>query len=416
MNYRKNNVNIIGCGYSGIECALFLAGHGIKVNLFDWEGKHKFNCMSCNHRKNITERREAFDVLLKKELAFLGSPLIRQEEYLKSQGFKGCVEGEIYNLGLEMVKNNENIEYFNFPINEINSNEINIIASGSTTNDALSDFLTKKLGSMKCFKYKYKYPIIDNIDLNNLEKDGDNYYLHINYGVYIRFINQIVKEINNHLLQGNFSIMEKSIEDLVCKGKENLRNYALMPVIIGDLKEKPYATVSLRKVDEGFLVCGIASNFNEFSQIEILRTLPGFENAILIQKSKVKKGLQIYPKYTINEFGQSKVDKNLFFTGSILGFEDYAQSIASGLSVAMAVNNYYKDRALVSLHQDCLIGYISKKILSTNLLKSNDILQDYDIMNKQDDFTNEKLIGHLFEKSINALALFKEEYINGKHV
>ena len=28
-------VNVIGCGYAGMECALFLASLGIKVHVFD---------------------------------------------------------------------------------------------------------------------------------------------------------------------------------------------------------------------------------------------------------------------------------------------------------------------------------------------------------------------------------------------
>ena len=30
-----NVVNVIGCGFAGIETALFLAGHGVKVHVFD---------------------------------------------------------------------------------------------------------------------------------------------------------------------------------------------------------------------------------------------------------------------------------------------------------------------------------------------------------------------------------------------
>ena len=395
MSYVKNIVNVIGCGYSGIECALFLAGHDIKVNLFDYEGKHTYNCAKCSKKSALSPKRELFDALLKRELSFLGSPLIRQEELLRSQGYRGCTEGEIYNLGLEMVKNNRNIEYFNFPITSINTNEINIIASGNN---------------------KYKYPIITNIDTSKITFDGKNGFLHLDYDMYNRFVNKVIEKLNEKILKGGFKIYPKSLEDLALKGKDCLRNLCMMPVLNSSMKRKPYATLSIVRQDEGFLLCSIASNLDTLAQSEIIRTLPGFENAIILSESKIKEGLHVYPKYAINEFGQSKIDKNLFFTGSILGFEDYSQSIASGHITAMAVNNYFKDRVLVPLDEESMIGFISKNILKTNLSKSNDILQDYDIIEKQEDYTNEKLLSYLFDRSVKSLARFKEEYTSGKRV
>ena len=416
MGYVKNIVNVIGCGYSGIECALFLAGHDIKVNLFDYEGKHTYNCAKCSKRSALSPKRELFDALLKRELSFLGSPLIRQEELLKSQGYRGCTEGEIYNLGLEMVKNNRNIEYFNFPITSINTNEINIIASGNNTSESLSKFLLQKLGSMKCMTCKYKYPIITNIDTSKITFDGKNGFLHLDYDMYVRFVNKVIEKLNEKILKGGFKIYPKSLEDLALKGKDCLRNLCMMPVLNSSMQRKPYATLSIVRQDEGFLLCSIASNLDTLAQSEIIRTLPGFENAIILSESKIKEGLHVYPKYAINEFGQSKTDKNLFFTGSILGFEDYSQSIASGHITAMAVNNYFKDRVLVPLDEESMIGFISKNILKTNLSKSNDILQDYDIIEKQEDYTNEKLLSYLFDRSVKSLARFKEEYTSGKRV
>lgn len=82
----------------------------------------------------------------------------------------------------------------------------------------------------------------------------------------------------------------------------------------------------------------------------------------------------------------------------------------------MAVNNYFKDRVLVPLDEESMIGFISKNILKTNLSKSNDILQDYDIIEKQEDYTNEKLLSYLFDRSVKSLARFKEEYTSGKRV
>ena len=51
-------VNVIGSGYAGIECALFLAGHGIKVHLFDDEKTYQFDELSQKFECNSTKKRK----------------------------------------------------------------------------------------------------------------------------------------------------------------------------------------------------------------------------------------------------------------------------------------------------------------------------------------------------------------------
>ncbi len=413
----KNNtfVNVIGCGYAGMECALFLASLGIKVHIFDGGEGYKCTCKHCNDSNKQTIIEQVYNKLLKKELSLLSSPLIKIEELLERQNFKGCKAGEIITLAKEKIKNNKNIEYFNISINELNPKEINIIASGANSDKGMYELLLKKYGSMKCVNYKNINPVLSNIDTSRLYlKDDNEYVLPLTYQEYIVFINKIVSAINSNLLKGNFKICEHTIEDLVCKSKDGLKNYALMPIYIEGV-EKPYATLKLIKQGQNWQLCNIGSMFDELEQLEIYRSLPGFKNAKIEKKASHLDCVQIKPKYVINEFCQSQTEGNLFFAGSILGINGYEKCIASGHFVAREVFRYINNFDLIKFPQYSLINDVNNKILCKKSLKLNANTKEYDIMDSQQATKLNDLVEKLFEKTSNGLARFKEEYFYGKH-
>ena len=152
-------VNVTGSGYAGIECALFLAGHGIKVHLFDDEKTYQFDELSQKFECNSTKKRKIFEKVLFKELRLFGSPLARIEvsddEFLTT---KHCME--MFRRGKELLLNNPNVQIFQTNIHEINPNEITVIATGHSTNERLMNFLSYYFGNMNCFSKMMIYPKI----------------------------------------------------------------------------------------------------------------------------------------------------------------------------------------------------------------------------------------------------------------
>lgn len=407
-------VNVIGCGFAGMECALFLASLGIKVYIFDGGEGYKCSCKKCEDSKKLSFQEKLYNSLLKKELALLCSPLIKIDNYLERQDYRGCKAGEIMTMALEKVKNNKNIDYFNISISELNPKEINIIASGSSSDKGMYQLLLKKFGSMKCVNYKNIEPLLSNVNTSRFYiKDEGNFILPLSYQEYISFINHIVKAINSHLMKGNFKLKDHTIEDLVCQNKDALKNYAMMPVYIENF-EKPYAAVKIKKEGNLYKLCDFGSKLEYFSQEEIFRSLPGFEDAILERAADQIDCVQIKPKYIINDFCQSQFEENLFFAGSILGIGGYEKCIASGHFVARQVFRYLNGFDFVKFPSNSLIGNINNKILGKNSLKFDEKIKEYDIMKGQR-LDEQDIIDKIFENSSGNLARFKEEYFYGKH-
>lgn len=407
-------VNVIGCGFAGMECALFLASLGIKVHIFDGGEGYKCSCKKCEDSKKLSFQERLYNSLLKKELALLCSPLIKIDNYLERQDYRGCKAGEIMTMALEKVKNNKNIDYFNISISELNPKEINIIASGSSSDKGMYQLLLKKFGSMKCVDYKNIEPLLSNVNTSKFYcKEGENYILPLSYQEYISFINHIVKAINSHLMKGNFKLRDHTIEELVCQNKDALKNYAMMPIYIENL-EKPYAAIKIKKEGDFYKLCDFGSKLEYFSQEEIFRSLPGFEDAILERAADQIDCVQIKPKYIINDFCQSQFEENLFFAGSILGIGGYEKCIASGHFVARQVFRYLNGFDFVKFPSNSLIGNINNKILGKNSLKFDEKIKEYDIMKGQR-LDEQDIIDKIFENSSGNLARFKEEYFYGKH-
>lgn len=417
MNCYLPVVNIIGCGFAGIECALFLAGHGIKVHVFQMHRDYRCNCDRCTG-KVLSEKEQFWQGLLKRELSFLGSPLIREEDRLSREGYGGCLASKLLEYGENLVKKSENIEYFEAGISEINPREINIIATGSNTDEKMFDFLTRKFGSMRCFRHLQVNPVIDNIDTSLLYRrkgDEGHLFLPLEYDEYLNFVNAIIKELNRLEISLDYKFCQSTIEDLACKGRDALKNYAMMPRYIDGLKEKPYALICLKENKKGYSIEGFSSKLSAQSQLEILKSLKAFENITLLKAGDVENAVYINSKYVINDYNQSLQDHNLFFAGSILGLSSYYDCIASGLYTAMNVFKYYSGKKMVLLPSTSLIGSLSKKVINSSLLKRNVNSENYDIL-QQEDYSSLTVIERLFNRSVESLKHFKEEYTNGKYV
>ena len=117
------------------------------------------------------------------------------------------------------------------------------------------------------------------------EFDDEFLYLPLNYQEYIDFINHIVKGLNEEIDEKDFKLVENTMEDLVDKGKDNLKNYAMMPVLLKEINEKPYAVLKLRKTEKGFRIEEISSKFGLINQMQVFSSLNGFENSIIVKKA-----------------------------------------------------------------------------------------------------------------------------------
>ena len=415
MKLFNTPINVIGFGFAGIECALFLAAHGNRVHIFGHETPlANCNCSFCRSRQK-SKQEELCQSLLTRELSLLGSPLIAEEQRLLNTGYHGCIPSKVLEFGRELVKKSRNIEYFDACVHELNPKEITIVATGSNTDNCMADFLTKKIGSMRLLRTSAINPIVCNIDQTKLyRKEGDNMlYLPLSYNEYVDFLNAVLRICNK---LGKFRFVENTVEDLVIKARDALKCFSFVPVFLPELESRPYAVVSLSTCDDGFVIENLSSKLPADCQLEIFRALPGFENAGLVRAADVIDSVHINTKYVLNDFNQCVMDENLFFAGSILGLSDFVDRVASGMATAICVNKYSYGQSMLALPEKSCIGKLCHKIISSNLQKKNENSHNYDIISSQVAVEGQNNIETLFSTSVDALAKYKEEYIYGKYV
>ncbi|MBQ8792620.1 MAG: FAD-dependent oxidoreductase [Clostridia bacterium] len=409
----RNVVNIIGAGLAGMEAGLFLAGHGVKVHIFN---NGKIYRDSQSDMEKLSPSGELYDKLLTQELSLLGSPLARKKDQLE-RSKSNCIDQLLLSYGLDMISDNENIEVFDANVKNINPMELTIIATGPKTGDELFDYLIDKYGTMKCVNALPIYPIIDGIDEVYLyHKEGDTYFLSIAEEEYNDLVKEIIKQaVEERKSVEEFKLYQNTVEDLALHYRENLRSYSLKPQRVNE-GDKPYATMVLKKVEDGYVLQGISSDLSQARQYKILSTLKAFRNFKFVKIAGVNKGKFINPIHMTTQFCQSRQEENVFFAGGIMGIGGNINSIASGMWTAMNVLRKVENKNMVKMPLGCAFGKFIQTLTGDNLARIRPLIKCEDIINIAQGEDIEKFVISSFEQSQRALEQFKEEYKNGKYV
>jgi len=407
----RNVVNIIGAGVAGIEAALFLAGHDIKVHIFDNGKMYREDKI----KKRLTISEEMYTKLLTKELSLLGSPLAKKIDEFEKSGAK-CLDQLLVSYGLKMINDNENIEVFEASVKTVNPMELTLIASGPYTEDALYNHLIEKYGTLKCVQALPIYPIIEDIDEAYLyHKEDNTYLLAISEEEYGVFVKEVVKQaVDERKSSENFKIQQNTIEDLALHNKDNLRSYAMKPQIMDGLK--PYATLVLKRVEYGFEVQHLSSDLPQIRQYKIFSTLKALQHFKFVKVAGVCKGKFINPVYTTTPFCQSRQEENVFFAGGILGLDGSINGIASGMWTAMNILKRIENKKMIKVPIGCAFGKFIQNLTGESSTKTRPIIGYDEIIKIDADENLEEFVKVSFDKSLYALEQFKEEYKNGKYV
>ncbi len=416
----KNIVNVIGCGFAGIECALFLADHGVNVHIFDCASdKYRCNCLNCELFGINEENEEYARELLRKELKSLGSTLVEKEDELRfKEKYSSCVADRLLEYGKDRVKNHPKIEFFELCVNELNLKEVNVVASGPHTRSGLISFLKDLHGSMRMFDSFGIYPLVQGIDEGKFFRRGDELFLPFTYEEYISLCNQILMERNALVEKGVVLSKELGlIEEKVREERDKLKNDIMRPIFIDSLEEKPYACLKLNILKRGYEIEGFASALPPESQYRIINSIKGLENAVILNAGKSIENSYINAPFVINRFCQSSKIENIFYAGNISGVFGHIESMASGLYVGYNVLNFLNGRRLAALPKESAIGALIEKVITTSVCKNRPIVASYDLIKTENEYKT--LSGkkkYLFDNSEKVINKFKEECFNGKHV
>lgn len=379
---QTSHVNVIGAGFAGIECALFLARRGIRVHVFN-SASSVYECdeLTCDFHIKDNPWRER----LKSELKILNSKLVDEDIKLRAMA-DSCPAEKVIEYGIDLLKEHPYVDYFDICINEINPKEVNVIATGPRTEGGLYEWLRNEFGSIRCFNQYPIYPLVDSVKEELCKKrkyDENHLYIPLNYSQYITFCNCIITQRNMYSKLIGFKpcdIDTDCVERHIEKNKDALRNSFMQPILLEDLEEKPYAVLKLNKTSEGYVIEGFCSNLPIDYQARIIHSLPQLAHSCVLRAGKPTPNMYINAPMVINHYGQAEKKDNLFFAGNISGIFGHLEGMYSGLYVGHNVYNYIKGRRMQDVPEESCIGLIMKQLMAQSVVKFVPIVGNYGII------------------------------------
>lgn len=365
---RIEEVNIIGAGLAGSECALQLAKRGIKVKLYEMRpekmtGAHtsenfaEFVCSNSLGSYDITNASG----LLKKEMEILGGELIKiAYESQVPAGGALAIDRELFSKKVtELIEQNENINIIREEITQIPEGPT-VIASGPLTSDALADSIKEFTQSEHLHFFDAIAPIVekDSIDFDlafyaNRYDKGDATYINcpMNKEQYEKFYDILINapkiELKEFEKDAKFFESCLPVEVLASRGFDTLRFGPMKPVGLVDKRtnEENYAVVQLRQDNSAktlYNLVGFQTNLKWASQKELIHSIPGLENANIVRYGVMHRNTFINSPKVLNATLQTRKRPDLFFAGQITGTEGYTESIATGMLAGINMARYLR--------------------------------------------------------------------------
>lgn len=157
------------------------------------------------------------------------------------------------------------------------------------------------------------------------------------------------------------------IEQLASRGDETLRYGPMRSVGLDDPRTGrwPYAVVQLRRdnlVGSLYNIVGFQTNLKWNEQREVLRLIPGLENAMFARMGQMHRNTFINAPTLLNPTMQFREREDLYFAGQITGMEGYMGNVASGLLAAMNLARHIEGKSEWIPPKTTMLGALSHYI------------------------------------------------------
>ncbi len=389
---RKNlKVNVIGGGLAGTEAALYLAGRGIKVTLFDMKPKeftpaHKspgYAELVCSNSLKSNDIFGNAAGLLKEELRILGSKVIDAADRSKvPAGNALAVDRERFSLLLtQAVKNNENIQCVCKKVDGIEKGVYNIIATGPLTSGGLAAEIERLAGELHFYDASAPVVLADSIDREYSfvgdrygKGSGDHINCPMNKEQYEEFIASLISAERAELHDFEKSEIFEGcmpVEVMAARGKDTLRFGPLKPAGLTDPRtgKWPYACLQLRMEDAAgkmYNLVGFQTNLLFKEQKRVFGIIPALKDAEYMRYGVMHRNSFINSPVALSDDYSLKSDGKTFFAGQITGVEGYVESAASGLLAAIYCERKLKGLKSVRVSENTVIGSLTGYITAEN--------------------------------------------------
>ncbi len=396
-------ITIIGGGLAGSEAAWQIAQSGFKVRLYEMRpsnptGAHLTGDLAelvCSNSlgSNLPDRASG---VLKNELRQLNSMLLEcAEASALPAGAALAVDREAFaRLVTEKIQSHPNIEIVRAEMKEIPQTPA-IVASGPLTSEALSQSIAKLSGEEHLFFFDAIAPIVhaESINMNIAfrasrygkgdQEEGDYINCPFTKDEYYAFVHALQnaqrielrsfeEAIRAGVKAGQFFEGCLPIEIIAERGTDSLAFGPMRPVGLRDPRSdrRPYAVVQLRQDNLAgslYNLVGFQTNLKFPEQKRVLRMIPGLENAEFERFGQMHRNTFIASPKLLRPTLQHITRDDLFFAGQITGVEGYMGNIATGLLAGINAVQLLKQKELITLPQETMLGALCHYITHASL-------------------------------------------------
>jgi methylenetetrahydrofolate--tRNA-(uracil-5-)-methyltransferase len=354
-------VHIIGGGLAGCEAAWQLAQRGVKVRLSEMRGggdttpAHQGDGLAelvCSNSFRSDDAENNAVGLIHQEMRDLGSLIMQSAEIAKvPAGSALAVDREVFSDVVEKeLQNNSNIEIIRERIDTIPSDGHVIIATGPLTAATLAQSIIERTGQDRLAFFDAIAPIVHHDSIN---MDIAWYQSRWDKGDGKDYINCPLdeaqyKEFHQGLIDSDkaeFKDWERDtpyfegcmpIEVMASRGLDTLRFGPMKPVGLTNphTGARAHAVVQLRQDNkQGSLwnIVGFQTKMKHGAQIDLLRKIPGLENAEFARLGGLHRNTFIRSPILLDRALRLKSAPHIRFAGQITGCEGYVESAAVGL-------------------------------------------------------------------------------------
>ncbi len=381
-----NRIMVIGGGLAGTEAAWQLAQRGFKVDLYEMRphkttGAHLSGNLAelvCSNSlgSKLVDRASG---LLQAEIKLLGSLLMDcAEQAAVPAGGALAVDREVFARTVsEAIHDHPNIQVVREEVTHIPEGPT-IIATGPLTSSKLADDVARLTGQDYLYFYDAIAPIVtaDSIDMTIAfrasrygrgdEEAGDYINCPLNETEYRHFVEAVLTAERVELRdfeREDPQFFERCIpiEHLAERGHDTLAYGPMRPVGLRDPRtgQRPHAVVQLRQdnlLGSLYNLVGFQTNIRWGKQEEVLRLIPGLENAEFVRMGQMHRNTFINSPTLLHPTMQFRQRPDLYFAGQITGVEGYVGNIATGLIAGVSLARQLSDLEPWILPRTSMLG------------------------------------------------------------
>lgn len=381
-------VTVVGGGLAGTEAAWQLAQRGCRVRLYEMRPVRptpahitdRLAELVCSNSMGSTLPDRAMG-MLKNEMLSMGSFVIRT-------AFKHALPaGQALAVGRDEFAEDITNSIAAHPKIELIRGEVTdipdgptILATGPLTSDSLTAAVQSLTGPYLYF-YDAMAPIVtlESVDTsiafrrNRWDKagsegtdDGDYLNCPLNQHQYEAFVDALLAAPRLELSNADKELERyfegcMPVEVLAQRGKDALAYGPMRPVGLHDphTGKRPHAVVQLRQDNVAgtlYNLVGFQTNVKWGAQAEVLRMIPGLQNAEFVRLGQMHRNTFINSPTLLRPTLQFKGRDDLFFAGQITGTEGYVGSALGGLIAGINMARLLQDGPLLQLPRATMSG------------------------------------------------------------